>query len=370
MSRFINEKDYFHGKSASTGVLLVNLGTPDAPDAKSLRRYLREFLSDSRVIEIPRLAWYPILYGIILNKRPAESAKKYATVWTDEGSPLLAISKKQQQALQKEMEIRFQGPVNVKLAMRYGKPSIPETLLKMKQEGVQRLLVFPLYPQYCAATTATTFDAVYNVLKRWRWVPELRQINHYHDNPGYIEALAQSLREHWSKHTRGDLLLLSFHGIPKRNHNLGDPYYCECMKTARLLVTQLNLKPEQYRITFQSRFGKQEWLQPYTDKTLQALPGEGVKNVDVICPGFAADCLETLEEIQEENREYFIEAGGENYNYVPALNDNSRHIQALADIIQQHTQGWPETSKQWNKQANQKQAEISQNEAKKAGAKQ
>ncbi len=370
MARFRNEKDYFHGKAANTGILLVNLGTPDAPDARSLRRYLREFLSDPRLVEIPRLVWYPILYGIILNKRPAESAKKYATVWREDGSPLLAIAKQQCAALQQEMSIRFQGPVKVALAMRYGTPSIPDTLRKMKQDGMQRLLVFPLYPQYCAATTATTFDAVYKELSRWRWTPELRQVNHYHDHPSYINALADSVRKHWAEHTPHELLIMSFHGIPKRNHNLGDPYFCECLKTARLLGEALALKPEQYKVTFQSRFGKAEWLQPYTDKTLQELPATGVKNVDVICPGFSADCLETLEEIQEENREYFLEAGGENYQYIPALNNSAQHIQVLADVIQLHTQGWPETSEDWNTQTCQHQAKISQTEAKKAGAKQ
>lgn len=369
MPRFLNEKDYFHGKAESTGILLVNLGTPDAPEPRSLRRYLREFLSDPRVVEIPRLVWYPILYGIILNKRPAESAKKYAEVWTEEGSPLLAISKRQQQALQREMEVRFKGPVKVELAMRYGNPSIADTLLKMKQEGVRRLLVFPLYPQYCAATTATTFDAVYEQFKQWRWLPELRQINHYHDNPSYIDALAQSLEEHWKQHERGELLIMSFHGIPKRNLTLGDPYHCECYKTARLLAEKLHLKPEHYKVTFQSRFGKAEWLQPYTDKTLQALPAKGTKSVDVICPGFAADCLETLEEIQQENREYFMAAGGQNYQYIPALNDSPDHINALADLIQQHTQGWAETSADWSSRVQQKQAEISREQAIKLGAK-
>lgn len=370
MARFLSEKDYFHGKAESTGILLVNLGTPDAPDAPSLRRYLKEFLSDPRVVEIPRLIWYPILYGAILTKRPAESAKKYAGVWEEEGSPLLVISQKQQQALQKEMEMRFNGPVKVHLAMRYGTPSINDTLLQMKEEGVRRLLVLPLYPQYCAATTATTMEAVYDELKKWRWLPELRQINHYHDHPAYIDALAQSLQDHWKQHERAELLIMSFHGIPKRNLTLGDPYFCECQATARLLAKKLNLKPEQYRVTFQSRFGKAEWLQPYTDKTLQALPAEGIKSVEIICPGFAADCLETLEEIQEENREYFMEAGGENYTYVPALNDSQDHIKALADLIQQHTQGWKETSPDWSRQSQQKQAEISKEQAIKLGAKQ
>lgn len=369
MNRFLNEKDYFHGKSECTGVLLVNLGTPDAPDAPSLRRYLKEFLSDPRVVEIPRLVWYPILYGIILNKRPAASAAKYKEVWTENGSPLLSISLQQQKALQKEMEIRFEGPVKIELAMRYGNPSIQSGLLKLKEAGARRLLILPLYPQYCAATSATTFDKVFDELKQWRWMPELRLVNHYHDHAGYIEALADSVLQHWEKQPRGQLLVMSFHGIPKRNLMLGDPYHCECHKTARLLAAELNLKPEEYRVTFQSRFGKAEWLQPYTDKTMQALPAEGVKNVDVICPGFATDCLETLEEIQQENREYFQQAGGENYHYIPALNANAKHIHALADIIQQHTQGWPETTPGWNEASQQKRAEKTLQRATDKGAK-
>jgi ferrochelatase len=369
MSRFLNEKDYFHGKSECTGVLLVNLGTPDAPDKPSLRRYLKEFLSDPRVVEIPRLVWYPILYGIILNKRPAASAAKYQSVWTADGSPLMAISLQQQKALQKEMEIRFDGPVKIELAMRYGNPSIPSGLLKLKEAGARRILILPLYPQYCAATNATTFDKVFDELKRWRWLPELRLVNHYHDHPGYIAALADSVLQHWEQHPRGQVLIMSFHGIPKRNLTLGDPYFCECHKTARLLAAELNLKPDEYRVTFQSRFGKAEWLQPYTDKTLQALPTEGIKNVDILCPGFAADCLETLEEIQVENREYFQHAGGENYHYIPALNANPKHIHALADIIQQHTQGWAETSPGWNEAALQKQAEKTLQRATDKGAK-
>ncbi len=370
MSRFLNEKDFFHGKAESTGILIVNLGTPDAPDAQSLRRYLREFLSDPRVVEIPRAIWYLILYLFILPKRPAESAKKYQSIWTEEGSPLLSISRQQQVALQKVINTRFNGPVKVELAMRYGNPSIRDGLLKLKEAGMRRLLVMPLYPQYCAATTATTFDAVFAELKRWRWVPELRTINHYHDHPAYIDALANSLKTYWEQHERGQLLLMSFHGIPKRNLTLGDPYFCECQKTARLLANALRLKPEEYRVTFQSRFGKAEWLQPYTDKTLQALPGEGIKTVDVICPGFAADCLETLEEIQTENHEYFIAAGGSAYHYVPALNTDERHIQALADVITRHTQGWIETSHEWNSQTQEKQAELTQQRAKTLGAKQ
>lgn len=369
MNRFINETEYFHGKAECTGVLMVNLGTPDAPDKSSLRRYLKEFLSDPRVVEIPRLIWYPILYGAILPKRPAASAEKYRSIWTEDGSPLLHISRQQQQALQKEMEIRFRGPVKIELAMRYGTPSIQAGLLSLKAAGARRILILPLYPQYCAATNATTFDKVFDELKRWRWMPELRLVNHYHDHTGYISALAHRVEEYWRKNKRGDLLVMSFHGIPKRNLQLGDPYFCECHKTARLLAKALYLKPNQWRVTFQSRFGKAEWLQPYTDETLKALPEEGIKKVDVICPGFAADCLETLEEIQEENREYFEKAGGTQYQYIPALNASSKHIYALADIIQQHTQGWAEASPDWHSSQQEKQAELSRQRAIEQGAK-
>lgn len=363
-----NKTDYFHSKSASTGVLLVNLGTPDAPTPNALRRYLREFLSDRRVVEIPRLLWYPILYGIILNTRPKASAEKYRAIWTEQGSPLMQISRAQQKALQQEMERRFKGPVKVELAMRYGNPSIANGLHKLKAQGARRLLIFPLYPQYCAATNATTFDKVFAELTTWRWMPELRLVNHYHDHSGYIAALAESVRQQWQTHPRGQLLLMSFHGIPKRNLTLGDPYFCECHKTARLLAQALNLTPDQWRVSFQSRFGKAEWLQPYTDATLKALPAQGITQVDVICPGFAADCLETLEEIKTENRDYFLQAGGQNYHYIPALNTTASHIQALADIIQQHTQGWEETAALWNETAVQQQAALTVKRATEQGA--
>ena len=370
MSRFVNEQDYFHGKADSAGILLVNLGTPDAPDAPALRRYLNEFLSDPRVVEIPRLLWYPILNLAILPKRPRVSAEKYKKIWTEQGSPLLSISQQQHAAIQKELERRFQGPVKIELAMRYGNPSIQAGLLKLKAEGVRRLLIMPLYPQYSATTTASVFDAVFSELQTWRWVPELRTVSHYHDNPDYIEALSQSLFEYWNKNLRGEILVMSFHGIPKRNLSLGDPYYCECQKTARLLAENLNLRPQEYRVTFQSRFGKTEWLQPYTDKTLEELARSGTKAVDVICPGFAADCLETLEEIQLENKEVFLQAGGQTYQYVPALNTNYRHIQMLCDVIQQQMQGWPEASADWNATLIQKQAELTQKRAIQQGAKQ
>lgn len=343
MSRFQGEKSYIHGAPECTGILLVNLGTPDEPTSSSLRRYLAEFLSDKRVVEIPRLIWLPILYAAILTRRPAKSAALYQSIWQAEGSPLMVNSVKQQRQLQKEMAVRFRGKVQVELAMRYGQPSIKQGLNALKNQGARRILVFPLYPQYSATTTATTYDAVFDVVKKWRWVPELRFVGQYHDQQSYIEALARSVESHWKTQQKSQCLIMSFHGIPKRNLQLGDPYFCQCHKTARLLAERLNLKESEWKITFQSRFGKAEWLQPYTDKTLQALPAQGVKSVDVVCPGFPADCLETLEEIAKENKDYFLQAGGKSYHYIPALNDNKDHIQALADTIQQHTQGWAET---------------------------
>lgn len=370
MSRFHNEKDYLHGSSECTGVLLVNLGTPDAPTTQALRRYLAEFLSDPRVVEIPRMLWLMILYGAILPRRPAKSAKLYRSIWQEDGSPLMVYSRQQQQALQKEMHIRFKGEVRIELAMRYGNPSIKAGLERLQQQGARRLLVFPLYPQYSAATTATSYDAVFKVMNTWRWVPELRFVGQYHDHPAYIDALAKSVKTHWRQHNRGDLLLISFHGIPKRNLMLGDPYHCQCHKTGRLLAEQLGLNDKAWRVTFQSRFGKAEWLQPYTDKTLEALPAEGIKNVDVICPGFSVDCLETLEEIVVENCENFKQAGGENYHYIPALNAESPHIRALADVIQQHLQGWQETSADYDAKISEQAAVKTLQRAKAKGAKQ
>lgn len=351
LKKYQGETDYFHGKAECTGVLLVNLGTPDAPDSKSVKRYLAEFLGDPRVVEIPRPIWLMILHGIILNKRPPITAKLYESIWMDEGSPLLVYSKRQQVKLQDVLQRQFAGPVETEVAMRYGNPSISEGLNKLKAKGARRILVLPLYPQYSATTTATAFDEVSDVLKRWRWIPELRFINHYHDHPQYIEALALSVERHWREHGRGRYMIMSFHGLPQRNLQQGDPYHCECHKTARLLVEKLNLGDDDWMLTFQSRFGKAQWLQPYTDKTLESLPAKGIKEVDIICPGFSADCLETLEEIQGENREVFENAGGELYHYIPALNDDDRHIELMADLVKQHTQGWLETSGDWNTNA-------------------
>lgn len=370
MSRFHGEKNYIHGSNECTGILLINLGTPDAPTPKALRRYLAEFLSDRRVVEIPRLLWMMILYGAILPRRPAKSAALYKSVWQEGGSPLMVHSKAQAEALQKEMSIRFAGSVKIELAMRYGNPSIKQGLENLQQQGARRLLVFPLYPQYSAATSATSYDAVFDIMKTWRWMPEIRTVGQYHDNPAYIEALAKSVEQHWKDNEKGELLLMSFHGIPKRNLLLGDPYHCQCHKTGRLLAERLGLNDNEWRVTFQSRFGKAEWLQPYTDKTLEALPTEGIKKVDIVCPGFSVDCLETLEEIAVENRDNFMQAGGEQYHYIPALNAEPLHIRALADIIQQHTQGWQETDGQFDAKSQEHQANQSQQLAKAKGAKQ
>lgn len=331
-----------------TGILVTNLGTPDAPTAAALRRYLGEFLWDSRVVEIPRLLWWLILHGIILRIRPAKSAAAYKRVWMAEGSPLLVYSKGQRDALQNQLRQRFAGPITVELGMRYGNPSIASALQKLRDAGAQRLLVLPLYPQYSGATTASTFDAVANTLKSWRWIPELRFVQHYHDMPAYIQALANSIEDSWQRHGRGEKLLFSFHGMPKRTLLAGDPYYCECQKTARLVAERLRLSQDEYLVSFQSLFGKEEWLRPYTDETVKSLAASGIKSIDVVCPGFSADCVETLEEIMIENKAFFIEAGGERFHYIPALNVRDDHIAALADIVELHTQGWPETSDAWN----------------------
>ena len=369
MASVKGDESFFHGKAESTGVLLVNLGTPDEPTTPAVRKYLSQFLSDPRVVEIPRLIWLPILYGFILRKRPASSAENYKKIWTDEGSPLLQIGRQQVKKLQQEMKVRFKGAVHIQLAMRYGNPSLEEGLQALQEKGARRILVLPLYPQYSATTTATTFDAIAKIMAGWRWIPELRFINQYHDFTPYIDALANSVRDHWRNNQQGEVLLMSFHGLPKRNLDLGDPYFCQCHKTARLLAKKLQLNDKQWKLSFQSRFGKAEWLKPYTDKTLMKMAKEGIKSVDVICPGFPADCLETLEEIDGENRQYFIEAGGENYHYIPALNHQSNHIQALSDLIQLHTQGWQETSRDWNATTIEKNNELTKQLATAKGAK-
>ena len=326
-----------HRQSTRTGVLLVNLGTPDAPTASAIRRYLREFLSDRRVVELPRILWLSLLYLFILPFRPRKLVHAYSKVWTDEGSPLLAISRAQQTALQLELGDRAQ----VGLAMTYGKPSIASAMQQFEQDGVRRLLVLPLYPQYSGTTTAAVYDAVFRVLNTQRWMPDLRTVGSYHDHPQYIEALAASIDAHWSQQGRGEHLLMSFHSIPRRYLEAGDPYFCQCHKTARLLAARLGLNADQWSVSFQSRLGRQPWLQPYTDIVLPELARKGLRKLDLVCPGFSADCLETLEEVAIRYADDFRNAGGEALRYIPALNAAPDHIAMLAGLCREHLHGWP-----------------------------
>jgi len=335
-----------HLRTTKTAVLLLNLGTPSAPTPKAVRAYLKEFLSDPRVVEIPRVIWWCILNGIILPIRSSASAKKYASIWLPKlGSPLMHYSRLQAKALAEKFADQGQI-VLVDLAMRYGQPSTTEALKALRDQGMERLLLLPLYPQYSATTTASSFDEVFRVLGTWRNQPELRLVKHYHDNPAYIAALRDQVMSAWDKDGRpdfskGDRLVMSFHGLPKRNLMKGDPYHCECLKTGRLLGEALGLDVEQYLVTFQSRFGRAEWLKPYTAPTIEKLAKEGCQRIDIFCPGFPADCLETLEEIAMEAREIFLEHGGKDYRYIPCLNSNPKWIDALGDIAYQHLLGWP-----------------------------
>ncbi len=337
---FAPEPPYVHGSAERCAILLVNLGTPDAPTAAALRRYLAQFLWDPRVVEIPRPLWWLILNGVILRTRPAKSAAKYASIWTEAGSPLLTWTARQAECLQAELQRRGHA-VTVRHAMRYGEPAIASTLDTLKAEGATRVLVLPLYPHYAAATTASTIDAVASWAQRTRRVPELRFINRYHDDPGFIAALASSVRRHWAQHGKGQKLVMSFHGVPARSLALGDPYHCECHKTARLLAEALGLGQLDYLVTFQSRLGRAKWLEPYTEPSVQKLAAEGQRHIDAICPGFAADNLETLEEIAMEARDAFLGAGGEIFNFVPCLNDAPDWISALGNLAENHLQGWP-----------------------------
>jgi protoporphyrin/coproporphyrin ferrochelatase len=311
------------------GVLLVNLGTPDEPTPKALRRYLAEFLSDPRVIEIPRFIWWCILHGVILRIRPKKSAALYKSVWTKEGSPLLVIAKRQTEAIQAALG----DQVSVKLAMRYGNPAIQSVMEEFQQEAVRKIIVLPLYPQYAGPTTGSTFDAVADTLKKWRWVPELHFINQYCDDSLYIESLANSVQEYLDAHEKPQKIIFSYHGIPKRYLLAGDPYHCFCHKTTRLVQEKLGLAKEDCITSFQSRVGREEWLKPYTDELLAELPSNNIKNIAILSPAFSADCLETLEELAVENCHRFINAGGESYRYIPALNDRPDHIQALVQLI-------------------------------------
>ena len=333
-------KEYSHKQAPGLGVLLINLGTPDAPTKSALKRYLREFLSDTRVIELSRPLWWFILNAFILTTRPKKSAELYKKVWTESGSPLKLYTERQTAGLKSRLEKSLAERVVVEYAMRYGNPSVKSVLEKMRAQNINRLLILPLYPQYAGATAGSTFDAVVDALKRWRWIPEFRFISTYHDAPGYIKALASTVRELWSREGEAEKLVMSFHGVPKRYFLGGDPYYCFCQKTGRLLAEELGLSKDRYLVTFQSLFGKEEWLKPYTDETLKALGAGGLKSVDVICPGFTADCLETLEEINEQNREFFTHAGGGQFRYIPALNDRGDFIDFLEELVLKNIQGW------------------------------
>ncbi|MBK1710598.1 ferrochelatase [Marichromatium gracile] len=339
--KFVDTPAYRHDTPESLGVLLINLGTPDSTSVPDVRRYLAEFLSDPRVVEMSRALWLPLLHGIILRTRPARSARAYESVWTEDGSPLLAISRRQRDGIAERLGARLGGPVKVALGMRYGNPSVASALAELRAANARRILVLPLYPQYSATTTGSAFDAVTAELRRWRWLPELRFINQYHDDPAYIDALVASIRAYWAEHGEPERLLFSFHGIPKDYFDKGDPYHCLCRKSARLVIESLGLAEDRWGMSFQSRLGSSEWLQPYTETTLKEWGAAGVKSVHVLSPGFSADCLETIEEIDEENREYFLEAGGEHYGYIPCLNDAPAHLDLLTELILRHCAGWP-----------------------------
>ncbi|MDX2505249.1 MAG: ferrochelatase, partial [Gammaproteobacteria bacterium] len=329
-----------HEQAEKIGVLLVNLGSPDAPDASSIRRFLREFLSDQRVIEMPKFVWQLILNFFVLPFRPKKLVPLYQSIWTEDGSPLVSIAEKQKNKLAELFTQEGHTDIRFALAMCYGNPDIASALRQLAKENVHKVLVLPTYAQYSGSTTAAIFDAISSELQKWRWIPELRFINNYHDQPQHIQVLADSVRSCWQSHKKGKKLLMSFHGLPKVYLEKGDPYFCQCHKTARLLAENLQLEDHEWAITFQSRFGKQEWLKPYTSETLINLAQQGIDAVDIICPGFAIDCLETLEEIMVENRDVFLQAGGQQYQYIPALNDSPNNITAMADLIKQHIQGW------------------------------
>ncbi len=369
MAYYNPEPNYEHDDQLKVGILLANLGTPDAPTGAALRPYLKQFLSDTRVVEIPRAIWWFILNCVILVIRPKKSAAKYAQVWTPEGSLLLVHAQKQTQLLRGFLAQKIKSPFAVELGMSYGNPSMQSAIDKLKTQHCDRILVFPLYPQYASSSTASAMDAVFRVLLKTRNQPAIRSIRHYHDHPAYISALAQSVQKHWEinggKPTK---LVMSFHGVPKVHLTKGDPYHCECHKTARLLAEKLGLNKEEYCVTFQSRFGKQEWLKPYLANTLEELGKTKTKRIDVICPGFSSDCLETLEEIAIEGKEIFTHAGGGEYNYIPALNENDAWIHAMTAIALENLQGWVTT--EWDSNSAKKEAEMTKLRAQALGTSQ
>jgi protoporphyrin/coproporphyrin ferrochelatase len=363
---YLPEPPYAHGSPARTGILLVNLGTPDEATAPAVRRYLAEFLWDPRVVEIPRAAWWLILRVILLT-RPAKSAAKYASIWTKDGSPLRVHLERQVQLLRGYLGERVKSPLAVAGACRYGNPGVAAGLAELRGKGCDRILVLPLYPQYAASTTGSAIDAVGAALSRMRNVPAIRTVRHFHDHPAYVKAIARAVNDYWMKHGRPDRLVMSFHGLPRFSLERGDPYHCECHKSARLIATELGWNDERTLVTFQSRFGKAEWLQPYTDRTLAELGRKAVGRVDVICPGFAADCLETLEEIAIEGRHAFLEAGGKEFNYIPTTNDSPAFMAALTRIALENLHGW--ASAEWDAPAAEAASRETASRARAMGAK-
>ncbi|HYA20675.1 MAG TPA: ferrochelatase [Burkholderiales bacterium] len=365
MSFYRAEPPYQHGTPAQTGILLVNLGTPDAPTTGSLRSYLKQFLSDPRIVEIPRLIWLPILHGIILNTRPKKSAARYAKIWMSEGSPLKVHTERQTKLLRGYLGERIKSPLTIEYAMRYGKPSIASGLASLRH--CERILVLPLYPQYAASTTGSTFDAVFQELRHLRNVPAVRMVKHYHDHAAYIAALAQNVNDYWMNNGRPEKLIISFHGVPRSALDKGDPYHCECQKTGRLLAEALGWEEPRYQVCFQSRFGRAEWLQPYTIDALQKLGKEHITRVDVVCPGFVSDCLETLEEIAIEAKASFLNSGGKEFHYIPCLNERADWVHALCELALENLHGW--VSVRYDAQAAQTSGRMTRQRALALGAK-
>ncbi len=342
------EPRFDHRQIPAVGILLINLGTPQAPTAQAVRPYLRQFLWDPRVIELSRPLWFLILHLFILTRRPKASARLYANIWTAEGSPLWVFSQRLAHRLEGAMREQIGTPLHVALGMTYGHPSIPAALAELKAKGCRRLLILPLYSHYSSTSTGASFDAVMKELMRWRLVPEVRTIHQYHDEPALIRALALSIRELWSQGGEPEKLVMSFHGIPERYFLNGDPYHCQCLKTGRLVAAELGLAADRYVVSFQSLFGREEWIKPYTSVTLAAMAQSGVRRVDVICPGFSVDCLETLDEIGREYRHLFLAAGGEQYRFIPCLNDRREQVELLRDLALRNLAGWVKTQDAWH----------------------
>jgi len=348
---FLGTKNFSHEYKPAVGILLLNLGTPDAPTTSALRKYLREFLSDTRIIELPKILWQLLLQTIILLTRPPRVAKLYKSIWMEGGSPLLVYTSSLAKKLEQSLRLQAGNPIHVRVGMRYGSPSVASALRELKDQHCSRIIFIPLFGQYSSTTVGSGFDALCKELVTWRWVPDLRTINQFHDHPEYIKALANNVRAHWDKNGKGEKLLMSFHGVPLRYVLAGDPYHCHCHKTGRLLAEELGLNESEYFIAFQSQFGKEEWIKPTTDKTLIAWAEAGMKSVDVICPGFLVDCLETIEEIAEENKENFLHHGGERYHYIPSLNDSPAFVEVLENLCLEHGLGWIASREHWDQEA-------------------